>query len=345
MSEDEHAALRADIAERNLLVPIEINADGIVLDGRQRLRAARELGHTSVPVALVEVEDEVDHMLRAAVLRRQLSASQRATLAVELGRYAQLREQAQARQQANLRQNQAEGATLPPRGKSRDQAASWASVSPRTIQDADTVHQHDPALFERVKHGQLQVSTAARRVRQRLRENELPPAPPLPQGWFELIYADPPWQLGNADGPHAPENHYPCMPLAEIKALQVPAADAAVLFLWAVTSLLPEALGVVDAWGFTYKSSLIWDKQSIGPGIWLRHQHEQLLLATRGGWSPAEPEHRVASIVRAKRGRHSEKPAVFYQLLERMHPHASKLELFARTSRPGWSAWGNQAAQ
>ncbi len=75
-----------------------------------------------------------------------------------------------------------------------------------------------------------------------------------------------------------------------IKSLAVPAADDAVLLLWAVGSLLPEALEVIGAWGFTYKSNLVWDKQSIGPGVWFRNQHEQLLLAVRGNVSPAEPE-------------------------------------------------------
>jgi N6-adenosine-specific RNA methylase IME4/ParB-like chromosome segregation protein Spo0J len=345
MPEREYDAFRADIAARGLLVPIEITANDVVLDGRQRLRAARELELNSVPVRVVDVLDEADYMLRAAVLRRQLSESQRAALAVRLGKYHQLRAEAKQRQRANLRHSTVEVASSPPRGKTRDKAAGWAAVSARTIQDAATVDEHDPELLERVVQGELKLANAARRVRRRLRDAALPPAPPPPEGPFELIYADPPWQLGNPDGAHAPENHYPCMPLVEIEALEIPSAETAVLFLWAVASLLPEALQVIDAWGFTYKSNLIWDKQTIGPGIWFRNQHEQLLLATRGNWSPAQPEDRVSSVINAKRGRHSEKPALVYELLERMHPHASKLELFARNARPGWTAWGNEAPQ
>ena len=98
------------------------------------------------------------------------------------------------------------------------------------------------------------------------------------------------------------------MPLEEIKALAVPAADDAVLFLWALSALLPEALEVIAAWGFAYKSSLVWVKPSIGPGVWFRNQHELLLLARRGSYGPPEPEQRVASVLAAPRGRHSEKP-------------------------------------
>src|SRR5205823_14858185 len=133
-------------------------------------------------------------------------------------------------------------AISPPRGKTRDAAAAWAGVGARTLQDAATVQEHDPDSFERVKAGELGAALAARRVRRGLRDRALPAPPPLPEGPFELIYADPPWQLGNPDGPQAPENHYPTMPTEEICALPVPAAEEAVLFLWAVSCMLREAI-------------------------------------------------------------------------------------------------------
>lgn len=121
----------------------------------------------------------------------------------------------------------------------------------------------------------------------------------------------------------------PCTALEEIEALPVPAAEDAVLFLWAVSALLREALAVIEAWGFEQKSSLVWVKPSIGPGVWLRNRHELLLVARRGSFSPPEPEDRVDSVLEAPRGRHSEKPGAIYELIERMYPRASKLELFA----------------
>jgi hypothetical protein len=217
MAEEEYEAFRADIEARGLLVPIEITTEGVVLDGRQRLRAARELGLESALVRVIEVEGQLEYMLRAALLRRQLSPSQRAALLVEFERFGELRAGARERQRANLRQAP-EGATLPPRGKTREIGARWARVSARTVQDVTTVREHDPDLFERVKRGEMGAALAARRVRRRLRELELPPPPPLPHGPFELIYADPPWQLGNPDGPYAPESHYPTLPLEKIKA-------------------------------------------------------------------------------------------------------------------------------
>ena len=112
------------------------------------------------------------------------------------------------------------------------------------------MREHDPELFERVKAGTLAAPRAARRCAGSAATRAFLPPPPLPRGPFDVVYADPPWQLGNPDGPYAPENHYPTLPLAEIKALAVPAAEDALLFLWAVNCLLPEALEVMAAWGF-----------------------------------------------------------------------------------------------
>src|SRR6266540_904567 len=119
MPEKEYEAFRLDVAARGIQVPIEITAGDVVLDGRQRLRAARELGLETVPVRVVEVEDELDYMFRAAILRRQLTASQRAALVVERDEYRELQAGARERQRANLAQA-TEGATSPPRGKTRD---------------------------------------------------------------------------------------------------------------------------------------------------------------------------------------------------------------------------------
>jgi len=336
------AALLEDVRTRGIVEPLEITREGVVLNGRERLAAAEELGLERVPVRIVDPADRVEYIILAALQRRHLSASQRAALALELDQYRELRQDARTRQRANLR-NSVEVATLPPRGKTRDQVAHWAGVSARTAQDAAAVHAHDPQLFQRVKAGELAVHLAARRVRRALHEADLPPPPPPPEGPFELIYADPPWQLGNPDGLNAPENHYPTMPLDEIKTLQPPAAEDAVLFLWAVNCLLPQALEVISAWGFTYKTNLVWVKPSIGLGVWARNRHELLLFATRGRIHVPDPDQRPDSVIEADRGRHSQKPHRVYELIETAYPHLSKLELFARGNpRPGWQTWGNE---
>jgi N6-adenosine-specific RNA methylase IME4 len=341
----ERQALRADIERRGILQPLEINQHGTVLNGRERLLIATELQLQAVPVRVVTPTDEVEHVILAALHRRHLTASQRAALALELDSCRDLKTDADKRRLQNLRQYTDE-ATSPPRGKTRDHVAAWAGVSARTVQDAATVQQNDPELFERIKTGELAADLAARRVRRALRHANMSPAPPLPDGPFELIYADPPWQLGNPDGQHAPENHYPTMSLTDIKSLQPPSAENAVLFLWTVNCLLPEALEVIAAWGFRFKTNIVWVKPSVGLGYWTRNRHELLLFATRGQIDLPEPTKRPDSVIEAARGRHSAKPERVYELIEAAYPHLSKLELFARgTPRPGWQAWGNQLAQ
>ena len=122
-----------------------------------------------MPVQVVAPEDEREHMLLAALARRQLSASQRAALALELADVGALTEEGERRRLGNLRQA-TEVAGLPPRGKTRELVAAVAGVSARTVQDAQTVQAHDPALFARVKAGALAVDLAARRVRRVLRD-------------------------------------------------------------------------------------------------------------------------------------------------------------------------------
>src|SRR5207302_806148 len=98
----------------------------------------------------------------------------------------------------------------------------------------------------------------------------------------ELLYADPPWQLGNPQSAYAPEEHYPTLALDQIKQLPVPAADDALLLLWVPSALLPGGLDVMSAWGFDYKTNLVWVKDYIGLGQWVRNRHELLLLGRRG---------------------------------------------------------------
>lgn len=160
-----------------------------------------------------------------------------------------------------------------------------------------------------------------------------------------IILADCPWQYdaSTIDPSRQIENHYPTMPLADIKALDVPVTPDAVLFLWAVAPLLPEALEVMAAWGFTYKTNLAWDKQRIGPGYWFRNQHEHLLLGVRGNPPKPAPGVRQSSVLQFPRGKHSAKPDLVHEMIEAYYPELPKLELFARAARPGWSTWGNQA--
>jgi N6-adenosine-specific RNA methylase IME4 len=188
-------------------------------------------------------------------------------------------------------------------------------------------------------------STTAAAAKQVAREEHVSlVAPPLPDGVFNVILADPPWQYQFSETEsRAIENQYPTMDLDDIKKLQIPSADDSVLFLWATAPKLEEALQVLNAWGFGYRTCAVWDKEVIGMGYWFRNQHELLLVGVKGNFHPPDPEIRISSVIRQKRSEHSRKPECIYGILESMFPQGKFLELFARQNkRPDWMIWGNQ---
>ena len=171
----------------------------------------------------------------------------------------------------------------------------------------------------------------------------------LPLKRYGVILADPEWefQVWNEDtgSDRSAENHYPTSTLGEIKKRDVPsiAADDSVLFLWATPPMLPQALEVMAAWGFSYKSQWAWVKDKAGNGYWNRNQHEILLLGTRGNVPAPIQGPKSASVIFAPVAQHSEKPKAFYRLIEGHFPTLPKIELNAREKRKGWTAWGNEA--
>lgn len=179
------------------------------------------------------------------------------------------------------------------------------------------------------------------------------PAPSLPSGVFEVIYADPPWKYDScivADW--AVENHYGTLLPEQIIDLTVHGeqiaakfAPDAILFMWVGAPKIREGLWVMSQWGFEYKTSAFWIKNNpeAGQGFYFTIDHELLLVGSRGNWSPPPRERRGSSLIEEKRGRHSAKPRSAREMIEAMYPDAQRLELFAREVSPGWTAWGNEA--
>ena len=166
-----------------------------------------------------------------------------------------------------------------------------------------------------------------------------------PSGEYSVIYADPPWRYEYSQSESREiENQYPTMDLDSICNLAVPAADDCVLFLWATSPKLEDAMRVIDSWGFTYRTCAIWDKQKIGMGYYFRQQHELLLVATKGSPPVSDPSDRVSSVISAPRGEHSRKPEIIYEVIESMYHGRPMVELFCREPREGWAVWGNEVA-
>jgi N6-adenosine-specific RNA methylase IME4 len=142
----------------------------------------------------------------------------------------------------------------------------------------------------------------------------------LPPGKFNLIYADPPWEYSFiTNSKWAVENHYPTLSteqLCEFPISKVAAKDS-ILFLWATSPKLADAMQLIQSWGFNYRSSMVWVKNGLGMGYYARQNHEFLLIATKGNWPVPPPRARPPSVINANRTRHSAKPEAAYEILEK----------------------------
>jgi len=173
---------------------------------------------------------------------------------------------------------------------------------------------------------------------------------------FRTILADPPWQFQNSTGKVAPEHRrlkrYGTMTLEDIKAMPVKDVcdSTAHLYLWVPNALLPEGIAVLDAWGFKYKSNIVWHKirkdggsDGRGVGFYFRNVTEMLLFGVRGpNARTLAPGRSQVNMMQTRKREHSRKPDEQYALIESCSP-GPYLELFARGVRPGWRCWGNQA--
>lgn len=366
MSEPEFEELKQDIRKHGQQVPILLY-HGKVVDGRHRLRACAELGIVPRFEEMLAANDaEVNQTVVSINLhRRHLSESQRALIAARMT-------------------NSAVGTNQHTAGAvSQQQVANELGISVDSVLRGKKVITHGaPELVQAVAAGKINISSAAKlatlakadqaqlnfedikaiqdaskainkakfeaRRQERLQEIEAKRANNKPLeaslGTFSVIYADPPW---NYMGELAVG--YPCMttqaicdmPIAEI------CAEDAVLLMWCSSSLLDDALQVVDAWGFTFKTSAIWDKNVAGQGAYFRQAHEVLMIGVKGNVPEVPYSARPSSVLKFPRQEHSRKPVELYQLIDDMYPELNKIELFCRGEPHGdkWTGWGNECTQ
>ncbi|MCZ7583721.1 MAG: MT-A70 family methyltransferase [Deltaproteobacteria bacterium] len=174
------------------------------------------------------------------------------------------------------------------------------------------------------------------------------------RGSYRTILADPPWRFTNRTGKMAPEHkrlaRYPTLGVKDICAIPVAdaAADESHLYLWVPNAFLAEGLDVMRAWGFTYKTNLVWHKirkdggpDGRGVGFYFRNTTELVLFGVRGSLRTQAPGRRQVNIILSEKREHSRKPDELYGIIEACSP-GPYLELFARGRRDGWDQWGNQ---
>lgn len=340
----EYEALKESIKAMGQHFPIIVNDENVILDGHHRYRICKELGIApkvevkTFPNKLLEKK----FVIEANLHRRHLNAFQKAELAyplLEIEReLAKLRQLAGVSIKSQETSSSSELKVSQDFGQARDIVAKAVGLSPTTFQRAVKIIEKAPEdLKEKVRQGKMSINYAYEMVKNRTERVE---TPKLPDGKFNVIYADPPWEY-YLPLRGSPDMHYLTMSTEEICRLEIPADDNAVLFLWATNPKLEDALKVMKAWGFEYRTNMVWVKDKIGTGYYFRGQHELLLVGVKGNIGVPLEENRPPSVLTAPVREHSRKPDIVYEIIERMYPNGRYLELFARQQRPGWTAWGH----
>lgn len=362
MPEDQFTALMQDISANGLRQPIVIH-EGKILDGRHRYKACINLGLQPVSV-IYDGDDPLGFVVSHNLSRRHLDESQRAMIGARI---------------ANLKvgdnQYKEGGKIFLPTSVSNLEAAKRMGVSDMAVKQAKKVlKQGAPELADAVDSGQIAVSVASKianldheqqaeviadprpdqaikkivrqEKEQALAEKTITQSLNSDGKLYGVIYADPPWRyetFSENGMDRSADNHYPTMTMFDMLGLDVPAADDCVMFMWATVPMLPEALDLLSTWGFDYKSHICWIKDRQGTGYWTRNKHELLLIATKGKVPAPAMGTQPPSVIELPLGRHSEKPALFADMISTLYPTTPKLEMFARVGRVGWDVVGNEA--
>jgi len=348
LNAEELDALALDIKANGLQQPI-IMWEGLLLDGRNRLAACAICG-VEPSFKQYEGNSPVTFVISANIKRRQLDASQRACVAVELEPMFAVEAKKRALIGNAKGGKNTKSEVISPQTKrapqARDLAADVVGVGNQLVTRAKAIKAADPDAFERIKAGTVKVSEILREIKKKdhaLLVEKVKREPRKIIGIAQLVLADPPWKYDHQQASNRDiENHYPTASVDEICKHVPKVADDSILLLWATAPKLVEALRVMKEWGFEYRTHAIWDKEKQGMGYWFRGQHELLLVGVRGNPGCTPEPARVSSVFRSSRGRHSEKPACVYEWIELAFPQLLKLEMYCRTPRKGWQVWGNE---
>jgi N6-adenosine-specific RNA methylase IME4 len=234
-------------------------------------------------------------------------------------------------------------------------------ISKKLSSEAQRLASIDDETYAKVRTGEIKPMVALRDQKRATLGERIAA---LPAGKFRVIYADPPWKYGDerggsvqsigGDGSRADSSaadKYPTMPTDKIceftdetgRHVSDLAATDAVLFMWATFPLLEDAMRVIPAWGFKYKTAFVWHKQRSNVGNYHDASCELLMICIRGS-CPIEVDERVSQLQSIPRGRHSEKLEEFRAIVDKLYPSGPRVELFRRGAAPdGWVVWGNEA--
>jgi len=366
LTAEEYQSLKDDIAERGVMIPIEYDESGNVLDGYHRSKVCAELGITEYPrvirLGMTETQKRT-HARKLNMARRHLTQEQkRGLIREQLADTPEVSDRqiatglgvsnstvSQARKEM-VADNQLCESHTSVGADGKEYPRKPVSVFNPTGRELTALQ--NPAVVEKLESGTASVIEAERAIKEDARELErvqnaekvIALANPLDaQGLFQTIVIDPPWDWGdegdvNQLGRAKPD--YATMPIQDIEALPISkiADKNCHLYLWATNRSLPKAFRLIDAWGFRYITCITWVKPSYGMGNYFRGSTEQVLFAIKGSQPLKRKD--AGTHFEAPRGKgHSAKPDAFYDLVSTCS-HAPFIDIFGRKKREGWTVWG-----
>lgn len=371
LSDDDFKALHDDIALNGVKVPVEYDDAGEILDGHHRVAICKMLGLTDWPRFVrhdLTEERKRSHARSLNFARRHLSGAQKqAVIESHLKDSPEVSNRAIARDLgvdhktvSAARQRLVDGGEIPHHEKvvGRNGVAQPIAKPIRTMFLPEKQNVRElKKVAKAIRTAEMKDNRTSRlRMVNIIAERGRKASAEMPRAAYAVGYADPPWEQEAYSDETGQDKglKYPSMPLEEIKALcagdKSPFTKDAVLFLWVTANRLADGLAVLQAWGFEYVTCMVWDKQHIGMGRWVRDRHELVLIAKRGNISMAplmgtQPE----SLYAEAKTEHSRKPVWFAEKIDGLWPELRKLELFQRKeSLTGgdirlngmWDFWG-----
>lgn len=371
-SAEDYAALEASIVEHGVLQPVEYDEDGAILDGHTRVAICEGLGLVDWPKIIRKGLSEPEkraHAREVNVARRHLTREQKSGLVAD-----QLRDTPSLADRAIAAMLSVDHKTV---GRVREELASTGeipqlearegrdgrrrrAIRTQYVPDRENVRE----FFRGAKELRSAEQAHNRTVRLDLmremaaRTPADPDANGLPRGRFPVGYVDCPWKNHVYGEETGNDRAYPYPPMTEAEIFGLCAGDRspftadAVLFYWTTANRVAIAVDGIRAWGFDYKSQIVWDKVWQGTGRWVFDRHEVLMIATRGDFPAPLPGTQPQSVHREPKTAHSRKPAWFAETIQALYPGVPKLEMFQRASSLAaddvrlngeWEFWGNEA--
>jgi len=348
LSAEEYEQLEKNIIEEGCRDAL-VTWNGVILDGHNRYDICTKHGidFDVYEMEFDSAEDAKDWMDRNQLGRRNLTPDQRRII---IGRRYNREKD---RHGGDRKSEKSSGKFF--HLKTAETIAGESGVNEKSVRnyakDAeffDGIQEKNPELAQKVWSGETTLKDVKKESKKEERETKIGEIKKsieeenvkLPEGLFDVIAVDPPWNYGRAYDPESSRvaNPYPEMTQSELLQLEIPGKDNSILFLWTTHAFIWDAKELMNKWGYTYKATIVWNKQKIGMGAWYRMQCEFCLFGIKG--KPFFNNTTYRDIIEEPRREHSRKPEAFYDMVEATTT-GRRLDYFAREKREGWEVYGS----